>query len=584
MWVLFLLFVGITSASDWKVVNVERTVDISSQIVKVLSQLTLSNSGSTDANSVDIVISKKESGHLSYISAEELKNKIKLQILEQPKETHGYKIYKVELLNRIPKNSEVKLKIEYRLTGLLTPFPAKITQKENQFVVYHGDAHYASAYPVMNEKTIVKTGSGKTLSVTEVAPTNRENERVIYGPYKDQPAFRSEPIKIHYENNSPFVVATVVARWIEISHWGNIAVEEHIELVHKGAELKGPFSRLDQQLDRRGLRQPAMLYFTTVLPASAKDIYYRDVIGNISTSAVRPRSDSVDIDIKPRFPLFGGWRTSYVIGYNVPSFEYLYNKGHDYALRMRVLDHIFDNVVVENLTVKIILPEMVKKVRLTTPYSMTRRPDEVHSTYLDTTGRTVIVLQKANLVPEQIQFLFQLFYEFDYANMIREPLIASAFFFALFTAVIIYMRFDFTIVPDPVRETRERIQGKVASLAHLVDKKNRLFSQFLDAVTHYKSTRDLSEIENGKKKLEAGRVDINNKLVSAIDALKVDCQKTFDKAQELLKYEKPIVDALEGYITSVQKSQQKSASSEDTQFSQKVTEARMRSESVLASL
>uniref|UniRef100_A0A0K0CXY1 Dolichyl-diphosphooligosaccharide--protein glycosyltransferase subunit 1 n=1 Tax=Angiostrongylus cantonensis TaxID=6313 RepID=A0A0K0CXY1_ANGCA len=540
MWVLFLLFVGITSASDWKVVNVERTVDISSQIVKVLSQLTLSNSGSTDANSVDIVISKKESGHLSYISAEELKNKIKLQILEQPKETHGYKIYKVELLNRIPKNSEVKLKIEYRLTGLLTPFPAKITQKENQFVVYHGDAHYASAYPVMNEKTIVKTGSGKTLSVTEVAPTNRENERVIYGPYKDQPAFRSEPIKIHYENNSPFVVATVVARWIEISHWGNIAVEEHIELVHKGAELKGPFSRLDQQLDRRGLRQPAMLYFTTVLPASAKDIYYRDVIGNISTSAVRPRSDSVDIDIKPRFPLFGGWRTSYVIGYNVPSFEYLYNKGHDYALRMRVLDHIFDNVVVENLTVKIILPEMVN--------------------------------------------LFQLFYEFDYANMIREPLIASAFFLALFTAVIIYMRFDFTIVPDPVRETRERIQGKVASLAHLVDKKNRLFSQFLDAVTHYKSTRDLSEIENGKKKLEAGRVDINNKLVSAIDALKVDCQKTFDKAQELLKYEKPIVDALEGYITSVQKSQQKSASSEDTQFSQKVTEARMRSESVLASL
>ncbi|VDM57883.1 unnamed protein product, partial [Angiostrongylus costaricensis] len=453
------------------------------------SQLTLFNSGSTDANSVDIVISKEQSGHLSYISAEEFKSKVKLQISEQRKETHGYKVSMDYLFH----SSFLGLK----LIGIY------------KFVVYHGDAHYASAYPVMNEKTIVKTGSGKTFSVTEVVPTNRENERVIYGPYKDQPAFRSEPIKIHYENNSPFVVATVVERWIEISHWGNIAVEEHIELVHKGAELKGPFSRLDQQLDRRGLRQPALLYFTTVLPASAKDIYYRDVIGNISTSAVRPRSDSVDVDIKPRFPLFGGWRTSYVIGYNVPSFEYLYNKGHDYALRMRVLDHIFDNVVVENLTIKIILPEMVKKVRITTPYSMTRRPDELHSTYLDTTGRTVIVLQKANLVPEHIQ-LFTLFYEFDYANMIREPLIATAFFFALFTAVIIYMRFDFTIVPVSIR--------------------------------------------------------------------------LFANAQELLKYEKPIVDALEGYIASVQKSQQKSASSEDTQFSQKVTEARMRSESVLASL
>lgn len=583
MWIRFLLSLGVAFAADWKVIKVERIVDVSSQIVKVSSQLTLLNSGSAEANSVDIIITKEESEHLSYISAHEVNNKIKLRISEQAVEIHGFKVYKAELLHRIAKNGEVMLNIEYRLTGLLIPFPAKITQKENQFVVYHGDAHYASAYPVMSEKTVVRIGSGKTLSFTQVAPTSQESERIIYGPYKEQPAFGSKPIKLHYENNAPFVVATVVERSIEISHWGNIAVEEHIELVHKGAELKGQFSRLDHQLDRRGRRQPALLHFTTVLPASAKDIYYRDNIGNISTSAVRLRTDSVDVDIKPRFPLFGGWRTSYVIGYNVPSFEYLYNKGNDYALSMRVLDHIFDNAVVENLTIRVVLPEMVRKVRLTTPYTMTRRPDEVLSTYLDTTGRTVIILQKDNLVPEHIQ-MFTLFYEFDYINMVREPMIATAFFFALFTAVIIYMRFDFTIVPDPTRETRERIQGKVASLSQLVDKKNRVFSQFLDAVTHYKVTRDLTELQYGKKKLECDRADINNKLTTAIGALKDDCQKTFDKAQELLKYEKAIVDSLEGYIGSVQKSQQKSASSEDTQFNQKVTEARMRSESVLASL
>ena len=28
-----------------------------------------------------------------------------------------------------------------------------------------------------------------------------------------------------------------------------------------------------------------------------------------------------------RFPLFGGWKTHYVVGYNVPSYEYLYYKG-----------------------------------------------------------------------------------------------------------------------------------------------------------------------------------------------------------------------------------------------------------------
>lgn len=319
------------------------------------------------------------------------------------------------------------------------------------------------------------------------------------------------------------------------------------------------------------------------MPASAKDIYYRDEIGNISTSSVRLRMDSVEVDIKPRYPIFGGWRTSYIIGYNVPSFEYLYNKGNDYALKMRVLDHIFDNIVIEKLTTRIVLPELVKKIRLTTPYTMERRPDEIRPTYLDTTGRIVVVLQKENLVPEHIQS-FTLFYEFDYSYMIREPLLATAFFLALFTAVILYMRFDFTIVTDPIREARERIQGKATALAQIVEKKNRVFSQFLNAVNQYKTSRDVSVLQDAKKELENDRADVNNKLSKALSTLKEEGQEVFDKAQELLRYEKLIMDSLESYIASVQKSQQKSASTEDTQFAQKVSDARLRSEALIASL
>jgi oligosaccharyltransferase complex subunit alpha (ribophorin I) len=44
-------------------------------------------------------------------------------------------------------------------------------------------------------------------------------------------------------------------RWIEISHWGNIAVEDTIEIEHRGAVLKGEFSRLDFQMDRRSSNQ-----------------------------------------------------------------------------------------------------------------------------------------------------------------------------------------------------------------------------------------------------------------------------------------------------------------------------------------
>ncbi len=98
--------------------------------------------------------------------------------------------------------------------------------------------------------------------------------------------------------------------------------------------------------------------------------------------------DAVELDIRPRFPLFGGWKTNYYIGYNLPSYEYLFVSGelslstvseisrnyqysaeivrrwangkflgNKYVLRMRFIDHIYDNFVIDDFSIKIILPE-----------------------------------------------------------------------------------------------------------------------------------------------------------------------------------------------------------------------------------
>lgn len=57
------------------------------------------------------------------------------------------------------------------------------------------------------------------------------------------------------------------------------------------------------------------------------------------------------------------------------------------------------------------------------PYAVERLPDELHYTYLDTVGRPVIVLKKANLVEQHIQdfevcifkqYLLSLFYYYYY--------------------------------------------------------------------------------------------------------------------------------------------------------------------------
>ena len=88
--------------------------------------------------------------------------------------------------------------------------------------------------------------------------------------------------------------------------------------------LQGAFSRYDYQ---RTAAPSSIKSFKAVLPAAASDVYYRDEIGNISTSNLWSQEDSVELELRPRFPLFGGWQTRFYMGYNVPSYEYLYNLG-----------------------------------------------------------------------------------------------------------------------------------------------------------------------------------------------------------------------------------------------------------------
>lgn len=52
------------------------------------------------------------------------------------------------------------------------------------------------------------------------------------GPFDDVEAFGHMPLQVHYENNSPFITFLNLVRDIEISHRGNIAVEERVGASH----------------------------------------------------------------------------------------------------------------------------------------------------------------------------------------------------------------------------------------------------------------------------------------------------------------------------------------------------------------
>ncbi|XP_068576453.1 dolichyl-diphosphooligosaccharide--protein glycosyltransferase subunit 1 [Cebidichthys violaceus] len=516
--------------------EVKRTVDLGTHLAKITAEIVLSNQGHSAVHSFVLAVEADVAPHLAYIGAsvkgdEEEDGTLELQ--QTTIQGQSGVFYKVQLPSSLAAGAQLKTKVEMTLSHVLRPFPTHITQAERQLVVFQGNHYLYSPYPTRSQTTRVRLASKTVETYTKLGNPSKNEEIIEYGPFHDVAPFSEDTMKIHYENNSPFLTISSIIRTIEVSHWGNIAVEETIDLRHTGAILKGPFSRYDyQRQSDSGIS--SVKSFKTILPASAQDVYYRDEIGNISTSHLQVLEDSVEVEVRPRFPLFGGWKTHYMIGYNLPSYEYLYTLGDQYALKMRLVDHVYDDQVIDSLTVKIILPEGARNIQVDTPYKIDRMPNQLHYTYLDTFGRPVLIATKNNLVEHHIQDVV-VHYNFNRILMLQEPLLVVAAFYILFFTVIIYVRLDFAITKDPAAEVRMKVASITEQVLTLVNKRLGLYRHMDEVVNRYKQSRDTGALNSGRKTLEADHRTLTNEISSLQARLKAEGSDLADKVGEVQK-------------------------------------------------
>lgn len=421
--------------------DVERTIDLTSQLIKITATITLENTGKDTIRNYLLVLEPESADNLSFISAKDgLKEELKITSTK----VGNHQGFSVQLKQPLQAGRSATLSVETVFTNALLPYPSSIVQKEKQLVRYFGNHYFFTPYTTAKQTTTVTLSSRSVESYSKLKPVTQSDSTIVYGPYNDIAGLTEDKLVIHYENNAPFLTVTRLERLIEISHWGNIAVEENVEILHTGAKLKGPFSRYDYQRDTSSSHHSIKSY-RTILPAAAYNIYYRDSNGNISTSQVRHRKDWIELELRPRFPLFGGWRSSYTLGYNVPSYQYLYRKSSsEYVLNMRLLDHVFDDMHVEELETSVVLPVGVSQVKVTAPYDVERLADGVTYKYLDHLGRIVIKVKKTNLVEQHIQDL-EISYNWQNWLLLHEPVLLALALYVLFIFVIIYVRLDFSI-------------------------------------------------------------------------------------------------------------------------------------------
>ncbi|XP_064088184.1 dolichyl-diphosphooligosaccharide--protein glycosyltransferase subunit 1-like [Macrobrachium nipponense] len=554
---LFLLaFVVISVSGTFDSINkdivnkkIDRKVDISTQVVKISNKITLENEGSGAVKSFLLSLTREEKDTLAYINVVTGGSSLKLaetKVQEFP----DIFFYKVELKDALQPGRTVNVEVEMLLTHLMEAYPALIQQGEKQLVRYKGNHYVLTPYATTTQTTTVTLSSPNIENYSRLKPTSHTDTSITYGPYEGVAAFAMDPMSIHYENNSPFLTVTRLERVIEVSHWGNIAVEETIDVLHTGAKLKGSFSRYDFQREHNSYS--SVKSFKTVLPASAKDLYYRDEIGNISTSHMRVLEDAVELDLRPRFPLFGGWKTHYKIGYNVPSYEYLYSSGDDYILKMRILDHVFDDVIVDELALKVILPEGVRNIVIETPYPVEQLPDSLHFTYLDTVGRPVVTITKSNLVESHIQD-FTLHYQFPAIIMLQEPLLVVVAFFILFISVILYVRLDLTLSKDDATEAKMRVSSHCELVHSHHDKRARLYEKLEEELQKLKSSKDVVQSQTATRKLFNSIRDETQVINDLAVKIRQDNVEYADKVSELQKLDKVIRDSVNQQLTNVEK-------------------------------
>uniref|UniRef100_G1PWC8 Dolichyl-diphosphooligosaccharide--protein glycosyltransferase subunit 1 n=1 Tax=Myotis lucifugus TaxID=59463 RepID=G1PWC8_MYOLU len=520
--------------------DVKRTVDLSSHLAKVTVEMVLAHPGGSStarATSFLLALEPELEARLAHLGVQvkgEDEEENHLEVRETKIKGKSGRFFMVKLPVALDPGMKISVILETVYTHVLQPYPTQITQSEKQFVVFEGNHYFYSPYPTKTQTMRVKLASRNVESYTKLGNPTRSEDLLDYGPFRDVPAYSQDTFKVHYENNSPFLTITSMTRVIEVSHWGNIAVEENVDLKHTGAVLKGPFSRYDYQ------RQPdsgisSIRSFKTILPAAAQDVYYRDEIGNVSTSHLLVLDDSVEMEIRPRFPLFGGWKTHYIVGYNLPSYEYLYNLGDQYALKMRFVDHVFDEQVIDSLTVKIILPEGARNIQVDSPYEISRAPDELHYTYLDTFGRPVIVAYKKNLVEQHIQDIV-VHYTFNKVLMLQEPLlVVAAFYILFFTVYHKAIKIAFSLLQDPAAEARMKVACITEQVLTLVNKRLGLYRHFDETVNRYKQSRDVSTLNSGKKSLETEHKALTSEIALLQSRLKTEGSDLCDKVSEMQK-------------------------------------------------
>ncbi|KAK4944753.1 dolichyl-diphosphooligosaccharide--protein glycosyltransferase subunit 1 [Elasticomyces elasticus] len=388
--------------------------------------------------------------------------------------------YKITFPTALPSKEQITLSITYNTLSALSPVPAQIGQTDKQYVRHTFSAYAPSAYTTSKQKTKLKLPGvdvpDATVLPAELNADGKEDPQkqgtsYTYGPYNEIPAGSTQEVSVRYEFTKPLIHAKILERDIEVSHWGNnIALEERHWFTNRAATLKNHFSRVTyQQSAYYNPPTSALKEMRFPLTVGSMDPYFVDEIGNVSTSRFRSNVREANLELKPRYPIFGGWNYSYKVGWNNDLKGFLRrakSAGDQYVLKVPFFEgpKQAEGVEYARVVTRVILPEGAKyvssiplserdfdtdfrdrNVHFETSVPLISNTTGLHPTFMDTIGRTTLTLTAINMVDEFRERDLVVTYDYPFAARFRKPLVIFGGLLAVFAVSWVVGNLDVSI-------------------------------------------------------------------------------------------------------------------------------------------
>ncbi|AOA64242.1 ER oligosaccharyltransferase complex subunit alpha [Komagataella phaffii CBS 7435] len=433
--ILFLLIGSVFGEiiNTWENIDYAKVVDLSKSFVKERHIIKAINTGSEPASTYYFAIPKNVSESIAFSFASTIdasKNEVPMDSHIDEIEGGVYSV--IQLPFPIAPKSKVSFAVSLVITNQLEPFPRKQALGDIQNLVLTTNKAPYSAYPTKSYKIRFQGPSSakevKTIGATD--PFGWELKSLEGGFSYDVTEesfapYTESPVSLVYERNLPLPYVKDLRRDLWLSpRLNTLQVEEHYDYSNKAAELISGFSRADWMNKRMSTKSsPAItaIHFPLYKGVEIKDIYFTDLVGNVSTSLVMENN----LIVKPRFPIFGNWNYNFTVGWTHKLSDFLREDAEDkdeYLLEVPLIGGSTD-VVYEKVELSFYLPEGAEFISVQSPLANTDYSiSEVYS-YLDIFGsHTKVTLQFENLVVDLRNVKVGLKYRYTLAAYLRKPI------------------------------------------------------------------------------------------------------------------------------------------------------------------